>query len=70
MLTEALENLRKAKECYEKADLAAKWEALVADIRRDHRRKHSFLYGFERLASGKWAASQPSFLEKARRRWI
>jgi hypothetical protein len=68
--TEALDNLRKAKECYQKAGLMAQWDDLVAEIRRDHRRKHGFLYGFERLASGKSVAPQPSFLEKARRRWI
>jgi hypothetical protein len=67
--TEALENLRKAKECYQRAGLTAQWDALVAEIRRDHRRKHGFLYGFERLASGKSETPQPSFLERARRRW-
>jgi len=68
--TEAIENLRNARACYQKAGLEAQWDALVAEIRRDHRRKHGFLYSFERLASGASQAPRPSFLEKARRRWI
>jgi hypothetical protein len=68
--TEAIENLRNARACYQKAGLAAQWDAPVAEIRRDHRRKHGFLNSFERLAVKESPASQPSFLEKARRRWI
>lgn len=67
--TAALDNLRKAKECYQKAGLAAQWDALVAEIRRDHRRKRDFLCGFDRLAAGKSETPPPSFLERARRRW-
>jgi hypothetical protein len=68
--TEAIENLRNAKACYRKAGLTAQWDALVAEIRQDHRRKHGLLYGFERLASGESQTPGPSFLEKARQRWI
>jgi hypothetical protein len=67
--TEALENLRNARVCYLKAGLAEQWDAAVSEIRRDHRRKHGFLHGFELLAAGKAENRRPSFLERARRRW-
>jgi hypothetical protein len=65
--TEAIESLRKAKASYQETGLTAQWDALVAEIRRDHRRKHGFLSGFERLASKEAKTPPPSFLEKARR---
>ena len=35
---EALSNLEKAKNCYQRAGLDAQWQALIAEIRREHRR--------------------------------
>jgi uncharacterized Zn finger protein len=43
----ALSNLEKAKICYQKAGLDAQWQALIAEIRPEHRRKSGFMPGFE-----------------------
>jgi hypothetical protein len=48
----ALSSLEKAKNCYRRAGLDAQWQALVAEIRRKHRRKSGFMPGFERIAGG------------------
>lgn len=49
--------------------LAASYET-VAEVRRAHGRKRSFMPGFERVPAGGPAAEpQSSFLERARRRW-
>ena len=66
----ALANLERARECYLAAGQAAQWEAVVAEVRREHGRKYSFMPGFERVAAGKPAREpRPSFLERARKRW-
>jgi hypothetical protein len=67
---EAIANLRNAKACYQKSGLSAQWDTLVAEILRDHRRKYGFLSGFNRLSSRGTQTPEPSFLEKARLRWI
>ena len=64
--SDALSNLGKAKACYERAGLPAQWEALVAEIRRDHRRKSGFMPGFERIVAGAGAPRKPSFEEWTR----
>jgi hypothetical protein len=66
---EALLNLEKAKECYRRAGLDSQWQALAAQIRRDHSRKTSFMPGFERIAQGAGPSKEPSFLDRARDRW-
>ena len=66
---EALANLEKAKSCYEKAGLDAHWQALIAQIRREHHRKSGFMPGFERIVGGTRSRKEPSFLDRARRRW-
>lgn len=48
----ALSNIEKARNCYQRAGLDAQWQALIAEIRREHRRKSSFMPGFERIVGG------------------
>ncbi|MGI8745728.1 MAG: DUF6880 family protein [Bryobacteraceae bacterium] len=66
---EALSNLEKARNCYERAGLHAQWTALAAEIRRAHCRKTGFMPGFERIVAGKWRSLEPSFLERAKGHW-
>ncbi len=65
----ALSNLEKARDCYRKAGLDAEWQALTAEIRHQHHRKSSFMPGFERIVTGSVSRREPSFLDRARRRW-
>jgi hypothetical protein len=65
----ALSNLDKAKNCYQRAGLNAQWQALIAEIRRDHCRKSSFVPGFERIVGGTRPGKEPSFLDRARGNW-
>lgn len=65
----ALSNFREARRCWEKAGLDAQWQSLVDEIFADHRRKSSFIGGFERLARGGARDVEPSFLDRARARW-
>jgi Family of unknown function (DUF6880) len=65
----ALSNLEKAQKCYLSAGLDTQWQALVAEIRREHHRKSGFMPGFERIVRGARLSREPSFLDQARRRW-
>lgn len=65
----ALSNLEKAQKCYHSAGLDAQWQALVAEIRREHHRKSGFMPGVERMVRGERLSSEPSFLDQARERW-
>ena len=65
----ALDNLEHAKKCYARAGLGADWDALVADVRKQHYRKKGFVAGFERIVSDAAKRHEPTFLERARRRW-
>jgi len=65
----ALSNLEKARTCYQGAGLEAQWKALVAEIRREHHRKTGFIPGLERIVAGTGPSKEPSFLDRARRRW-
>ena len=49
-------------------DLAA-LDALVADVRMRHSRKKGFMAGFEQIVSGASKHAEPTFLERAKRRW-
>lgn len=64
----ALGNLEKARKLLLREGKASEWEALVAEIRNEHRRKSSFMPGFRRLAEGR-SLREPSFRERAQRRW-
>lgn len=65
----ALSNLEKAKSCYQRAGLDAQWQALVAEIRREHHRKSGFMPGLERIVRSAGPGMEPSFLDRARERW-
>ena len=66
----ALGNFERARNCYAAAGQQGKWDALVAEVRRAHGRKYSFMPGFERVVEGGPAVEpRPSFLERARSRW-
>ena len=66
---EALSNFENAKRCWEKADLATRWRAVVDEIRINHKRKYSFIPQFEEIVVGKNPSAKPSFLERAKNRW-
>ncbi|HZL55899.1 MAG TPA: hypothetical protein VFC21_02390 [Bryobacteraceae bacterium] len=67
--SEALSNLEKGKNCYQRAGLDAQWQAAIAEIRRKHHRKSGFMPGFERIVKGRGPNREPSFLDRARVRW-
>ncbi|WP_205243689.1 DUF6880 family protein [Desulfobulbus alkaliphilus] len=48
----ALDNIKSAKKCYDKAGLNADWQAVVADVRQRHCRKKGFMAAFEDIVSG------------------
>jgi hypothetical protein len=66
----ALSNLEEAKSCYERAGMESHWKTLVAKIRHVHHRKRSFISGFEHLVTGRGPSKAPSFLARARGRWL
>jgi hypothetical protein len=65
----ALSNLEKAKSCYRSAGLDVQWQALAAEIRREHFRKSALMPGFERIDRDAGPEKEPSFLDRARGRW-
>ncbi len=66
----ALNNIERAKKCYDKAGLNADWQAVVADVRQRHFRKKGFMAGFEDIVSGAPKHVEPPFLEQAKARWL
>ena len=64
----ALRNLEKARKLLLDEGRAGEWQALAAEIRNEHRRKTSFMPGFEQLVEGR-SLREPSFRERSRRRW-
>jgi hypothetical protein len=67
--SEALSNLEKAKNCYQRAGLDPQWQALISEIRQEHSRKSGFMPGFERIVRGAGPSTEPSFLDRARGNW-
>jgi uncharacterized Zn finger protein len=65
----ALSNFERARDCYQRAGLAAEWEATVRQVRASHHRKSGFMGGFEILAAGAKRRDRPSFLERAKAQW-
>jgi uncharacterized Zn finger protein len=65
----ALSNFERARDCYQRAGLAAEWEQTVRQVRAAHSRKTGFISGFESLAAGARRVDKPSFLERAKARW-
>ncbi|CAN5909832.1 hypothetical protein BH23ACT10_BH23ACT10_20970 [soil metagenome] len=66
----ALQSLERARRCYEQTGLATQWQQLVSDVRAEHHRKTSFMPGFEKLVRGAGPSQEPSFLERAKARWV
>jgi tetratricopeptide (TPR) repeat protein len=66
----ALSHLEDASQCYQRARMDHEWNAVVAEIRQAHRRKVGFMPGFEQLVTGRGPSKEPSFLERARNRWL
>jgi hypothetical protein len=65
----ALSKLERARDCYERAGLAADWDETVRVIRAAHRRKSAFIDDFEALAAGVKRGHKSSFLERAKLSW-
>lgn len=63
----ALSHLAEARACWERCGQHAAWQQLVHEMYDQHRRKSSFMPGFERIVRGD--GPEPSFLERARARW-
>lgn len=66
----ALRNFERAKHCFEHAGLDAAWQKTVNRVRADHHRKSAFMPGFERLVAGTGPSDEPSFLERAKMKWL
>jgi len=67
---EALAHFECAKDCYTRAHLIQQGDAVVAEVRQAHHRKVGFMPRFERLVAGQGPSQEPSFLERARNRWL
>jgi hypothetical protein len=65
----ALSNFERARDCYQRAGLAAQWEETVGRVRAAHHRKAGFISEFEFLVAGARRAEKPSFLQRAKARW-
>lgn len=65
----AIKNFARAKRCYERAGLAAEWQKTVSAVRAAHHWKTGFMAGFKKLVAGSRAMDEPSFLDRARKRW-
>ena len=64
-----LSNFERARDCYQRAGLAAQWEETVRQVHTAHHRKTGFISEFESVAAGTRRAEKPSFLERAKARW-
>jgi tetratricopeptide (TPR) repeat protein len=65
----ALSNFEQAKRCYERAGLSSSWQEIVDAVREEHHRKCSFMPGFEQIVRGRGPSTEPSFLDRAKKRW-
>ena len=65
----ALSNFERARRCYERAGLAAEWTDTLRQMRASHHRKAGFMSRFEALAAGPSRGGEPSFLDRAKKRW-
>lgn len=64
----ALAHFEEAKRCFERANDPAAWEAVAAEVRREHSRK-TIMPDFERIVAGQGLRTEPSFLERAKSKW-
>jgi uncharacterized Zn finger protein len=65
----ALDHFERAKQCYA-AGLPEDWEQVVERVRANHSRKTGFIRGFEEVVAGSVPEPGPTFLEKAKARWM
>ena len=65
----ALANFERARDCYQRAGLAAEWDETVRGVCAAHFRKSGFISDFQKLAGGAKRRERPSFLEGAKQRW-
>jgi len=66
---QALEHLRAARDLYRQHGQEQVWQAVVARVRGDHRRKYGFMPYFEKIVAGENPAAVESFEARARRTW-
>lgn len=66
----ALGYLEAARRCYLKAGLPGEWDALIARLRAVHYRKKGIMEGLAEVAAGRGPSTRPTFLERARARWL
>lgn len=66
----AIRCFESAMRCYKKAGLAKEWEKLARRILTTHSRKTSFIAKFKRLLEASNEPKKPSFLERAKARWV
>ena len=65
----ALQNFKKTKELYLKADSEQEWLSIVELVQKKHSRKYAFIEDFNAIAAGEALKEEPSFLEVAAERW-
>jgi len=65
----ALSNFERARDCYQRAELATEWEQTVRCVCASHYRKTGFISGFQALAGGSKRRERTPFLERAKTRW-
>lgn len=65
----ALANLERARDCFQRAGMAAEWEETVRRVCAAHFRKTGFIGEFQALAAGAKCREPQSFLERAKERW-
>ncbi len=65
----ALSDFERARDCYQRAELATEWEQTVRWVCASHYRKTGFISGFQALAAGSKRSERPLFLERAKTRW-
>jgi hypothetical protein len=65
----AIDYFARAKRCYARADRIGDWQATVALVQAEHRRKSSFMPRFEALVHDADPEPLPSFLDRAKARW-
>lgn len=66
----ALRHFTHARRCYEAAGQATEWEQLVDEMYTWHHRKTSFVPRFEEIVTAARPRREPSFLERAKSRWV
>ncbi len=65
----AIGHFKTARDILLKEGRDGDWEDVVARIREKHRLKSSFMPGFERLVERPRSGDEPSFLDRARKKW-